>query len=529
MDQPTTEKKPFFRRGLLYLIIVLIAAVIVGVFAFLRFNTTSTTTRGADYIEGLPKDKVTVGILSEISGLYPTFEFDTDSVQVNSNIYEGLTILRNGRVIPGLAKSWTNPDTLTWRVRLREGVKFHSGDALKASDIKYSIDEAKKNETWVSNFVALRLDSVEVLDEKTVELKTKNPDPTLLHWMILLFIISEDQVKRDGLEKAVGTGPYKLASFGKKETTLQANADYWSGEPKVKKLIYKQMEDDEALAAGLENGQLDIAMVTHETNNGRLKQKGFQVTSSRLSDIYFIGLNNTKKPFDNPKTRKAVWLALNIPSLLVNSNLAGEVLSQFATPELIGYNRALTKPKRDLQEAKRLLTEAGYPQGFTVTLDAPIHRKAEAEEIKKQLAEVGINVNLNIMTDPERFFGKIASGDFSAFTLGYAPDTLDSTDLLQTLFHTPENGAGSYNFYGYSSPDLDKLLDEAAKTFNPQERAKIMEDAHKKVVEDLPVIPLYTRAGFFVIREDIAFKPAPFGFIFGFELSGRQKTADTTQ
>lgn len=519
MDQLPNQKTSFFRKEAVFLIIVFIAAILLGILVLLRLNLKPEALRGADYTNGLPKEEVSIGVTAEISGLYPTFEFEQESVQANSNIYEGLTISRNGRVVPGLAQSWTNPDTLTWRIKLRDGVKFHSGDSLKASDVKYSIEEAKKNETWVSNFVAVRVDSVKVLDEKTVELKTKNPDPTLLHWMVLLFIISEDQVKQDGLEKAVGTGPYKLVSFNKKAVVLQANANYWAGAPKVKKLTYKQFDDDEALTAALENGQINMAMLTSKNSNKRLKEKGFQVISSRLSDINYIGVNTTKKPFVDVNVRKAVWLALNIPSLLENSNIAGEALSQFATPELIGYNPALPKPKQDLQEAKELLTEAGFPQGFSLTLDVPFPRKDVAEEIKKQLAQVGIKVKLNVMTDQEAFFTKVASGDFSAYTLGYAPDTLDSTDLLQTLL-------GTNNLQGYSNPDLDKLLDEAAKTFNPKERAEIMGTAHKKAVEDLPIIPLYTRVGFFVISDDIAFNPVPFGFIFGFEISGRQKVTE---
>ncbi|HEX7456408.1 MAG TPA: ABC transporter substrate-binding protein [Candidatus Nanoarchaeia archaeon] len=527
MDELPEQKKSFFRRELVYLAVVLIVAIISGVIVILQFTSPTKTLKGADYVENLPKEQVRVGVSSYITGLYPLMELEVDSLTVSSNIFEGLTIIRNGRLIPGLAESWTNPDELAWRIKLRSGVKFHSGEALKASDVKYSIEEAKKNQDWTSNFVAARVDSVEVINDQTVELKTKSPDPTLLHWFIYVGILSEGQVKKDGLDKAVGAGPYKLVSFDKKEVVLEANASYWAGAPKVKRLIYKQFDDDKALAAALKAGQLDMSLLNTDSANEELENEGFQVVTSRLMDINYIGVNLSKDPFKNVKVRKAVWLALDIPNLLKNSSVAGEALSQVATPELIGYNTALPKPKQDLQKAKQLLTEAGLPNGFSFTLDVPLPRKAAAEEIKKQLAKVGMTVKLNVSNDPEEEFARWASGDYSSYTIGYLPDTLDSTDLLETLFHTPTERKGYSNFGVYSDTDLDNMLDEAGNTFNPKERADIIKQTHKKVIEELPIIPLYTRVGFFVMKEDIAFKPAPFGYIFGFEISGRQKATET--
>src|SRR3990167_1019957 len=205
MDELPQQKKSFFRRELLYLLIVLIAAAILGVLVILRLNPQATKLQGADYIEGLPKDQVRIGVDS-ITGLYPNIPFANETLALNNGIFEGLTVIRQGRVQPALAQSWTNPDNLTWRIKLRSNVKFHSGQTLKASDVKYTIEEAKedyfsKNPIWVTGFVAVRVDSVKVIDDSTVELKTAIPDPTLMHWMVFLFVLSEEQVKKDGLDK----------------------------------------------------------------------------------------------------------------------------------------------------------------------------------------------------------------------------------------------------------------------------------------------------------------------------------------
>ena len=531
------QRESFFQRGLIYFAIVLVVAIIIGVFVTLRLNNT-TPTQSADYIEGLPKDEVRVGVVAEMKR-YPLMNFEQESVQVSANIFEGLTILRNGRVVPGLAESWTNPDPLTWKITLRSGVKFHFGDYLTASDVKYTIEEAKKNESWVANPMASRVESVSVVNDTMVELKTKEPDPTLLHWLVYLGILSQEQVKKDGIKNAVGTGPYKIDSFEKNKVALTANDNYWAGQPKVRGLTYTKYKDDEALKQALEAGEADVAPIKKATYTEGLKEKGFQVVTSRLTDVNFLYydvaseetkyVQGGKNPFKNVKVRKAILVALDIPSVIKNGEGAGEVLTQFAVPELIGYNTDLPKPKQNLQEAKGLLAEAGYKDGFTVTLDVPIPQEATADEIKKQLADVGIKVKVNAMESEDDYFDKLFSSDFSFLLLSYTADTLDSTDLLNVFFHTPSESKGSLNLTNFSDRAIDKLLDEATITFNAKDRAEIVNKAHEKIMEQLPILPLYTRLGYFAFRDDVAFKPAPFGFIFGIEISGRQKAPSTAQ
>ncbi|MDP2720599.1 MAG: ABC transporter substrate-binding protein [bacterium] len=529
MDQLPAQKKSFFRRELIYLLIVLIAATILGVLVILRLNPQATKLQGADYIEGLPRDKVTVGILEIIVGLYPNVTFDVDSIAINSNMFEGLTMIRGGRLQPALAESWTNPDDLTWKIKLRSGVKFHSGNPLKASDVKYTIEEAKKHPDWfdgIASSIASKVDSVKVIDDQTVELKTKKPDPTLLHWMIYLFISSEDQVKKDGLEKAVGTGPYKLVSIDKKEAVLKANDAYWGGPPKVKNLVYKAYKDARAIADGFEKGEVDVSLFLENAYNEELKNKGFSVIPTKSGDISFLGFNTKMAPFTDIRVRKAILLALDVNKILKGSDRDGQPATQFATADLTGFNKELTRPKTDKEAAKRLLSEAGFANGFTVTLNVPDIAVKEGEQIKTELATIGINVKLNPLAF-EEFFAALPSVSF--YRLAYVPDTLDSTDLLNSFVHSPTADKGSLNFSGYSNPKLDELLDKASITFNTNERAKIIEQAHKEVMDQLPIVPLVERITFFILREDVSFKPAPFGYIFGFELSGRQKASNNAQ
>ncbi|OGY25531.1 MAG: hypothetical protein A2Z11_03845 [Candidatus Woykebacteria bacterium RBG_16_43_9] len=539
MDQLPAQNRPLLSNKTFYAVFLVLVIAILGVLVIWRVISPKTQTRGADYIEGLAKEKVTIAVLDKILGLYPNIPYDVDSFSINSNIFEGLTILRNGRLQPALAESWTNPDKLTWRIRLRN-VKFHSGDLLKASDVKYTIEEAKKNKDWMSNTMASRVDSVNVIDERTVELKTKNPDPTLLYWMVYLFILSEDQVKKDSLGKAVGTGPYRLVSINENEAVFEANNNYWAGIPKVKKLVYKAFKDQQAQAQGLADGEADVGLLFKKTLNETLKSKGFRIIESRLGYVGFLGfdINNKKakyveadkNPFSDVRVRKAMLLTLDVNEIIKNSGREGEPLTQLATSELIGFNTKLRRPEPNVKEAKKLLTEAGFPNGFTVTLDALETSELASEQIKNQLAEIGIKVKLNIFSDFNGFIDKLYAGDSSFYYFGYVSDTLDSVDLLNTLVHpTDERGNGSANFSSYSNAELDSILDKASTIFDVKERAEITTQAHKKVMDQLPLIPMSTTIGFFAVRNDVAFKPAPFGYIFGFELSGRQKASSTAQ
>ena len=524
----------------IYAVFIFLFGFLLALYALLYFQPPGVPLRAADYVENLPKDQVRIGVDS-ITGLYPNIPFANETLSLNSGIFEGLTAIRQGRVQPSLAESWTNPDPLTWRIKLRSNVKFHSGQILKASDVRYTIEEAKKNEDWVSSFIAARVDSVKVVDDSTVELKTAKPDPTLLHWMVFLFILSEEQVKKDGLDKASGTGPYKVSSFSKEEAVLEANTGYWDGVPKVKKLIYTAFKDEESLVRGLEDGKIDISFVIEKVFDEGIKNKGLRIIPASNSGLGYIGFDATsikakyvsseKNPFADVKVRKAILLALDAEKLLKDAGSENAALSQFATEDLVGFNSQLKRPAPNKIEAKKLLSEAGFPDGFEVTLDTADFAKKIPEQIKLQLAEVGVMVKLNVVAESEDFYNKLFSGDTSFYYLNYVADTIDSTDLLNSFIHTVDKktGKGSNNMTAYSNEKIDKLLDRASAEFDSRQRAKIISQVHAEVMDELPLVPIDKTIVFFIVRDDVSFKPAPFGFIFGFELSGRQKASNTTQ
>jgi len=526
MEEQTAQPKKSIRWLPIYTVFSVLVFFLLSAILGIHLLSKNDQIQSADYIEGQPKDQIIVALSDEVTGIYPNMAYSVEELALSNSIFEGLTILRNGRVQPALAESWTNPDDLTWRVKLRKA-SFHNGSVLKASDVKYSIEETQNNSDWVSNFIAARIDSVNVIDDRTVELKTAKPDPTLMQWLVFLFILSEDQAKQDGIEKAVGTGAYKLVSFTGSKTELVANENYWAGAPKVKKIVYLSFATRAELIQAMIDGKADIsATIAVDLIKSKLTSNGFRILKGKMSDVSYMVFDikaGSDNPLSNLKVRQAILLGLDLGAVIKTTGREATIMTQFSSPDLVGFNTGLKRPAVDKIKAKTLLTEAGYPNGLTLNLDTPDDAADIANSIKEELSSVGIIITVNPLPYND-FLDKAASGESPLYLISYIPDTLDATDLLSAFIHTPdEKGNGFTNFTSYSNLEIDKILDKAGKEFDSKERTKIIADAQKTAMDDLPLIPLFTRIGYFAIRDNVAFTPAPFGYVFPYELSGREK------
>ncbi len=539
----SSNSKQVYKKILFYLFIFVIL-VIAAFFVWTKvispeMTKKQTDSEALDYESGFPLDHVSIQLpYDDDIQRYPLANFTASNVNVYLNIFEGLTIYRGTNLESGLAESWTNPDPFTWRFKLRRGVKFHLGDLLTTKDVKYTIEQAKSSTNtsvpWTTQLIAARIDSAKVIDDYNIELKTKTPDATLLSHLVWMGIVSQEQVKRDGLEKAVGTGPYKLVKLASREAMLQANNEYWGGEPKVKNLAYKAVFKNEEAKKLLENGELDITTL-NSGNNNDLKLKGYTFSNFRTGGLnyFLLDLNSTKSkyitgteknPFKDIRVRKAMQLALNVPSLIRDAGLNAEPVNQYATPDLIGYDPQLNSPKPNLTQAKQLMTEAGYQDGFTVILDND--QQAEhvrtVEQVKKQLAKINIIIKVNTPNTDE-FYRKFYSGDFSMMYMSIYPDSIDSLDLINTIFHSPMGSNGQYNVSNYYNKNVDAIIDQAKATFNLGKRVELTRQAHALIMEDIPSVLLYTETYQIFSRDNIAYKPSITAIMLGFDISGKQR------
>jgi len=232
------------------LIILIILALGVGWFLYTKNQTSKSPEE--KIVTGLPRDSITIGQTVAPSGVFPNSVAEDADVAFNANIFDGLGKITDGKVEPALAVSWSNPDKNTWRFNLRKGVTFQNGDPFTAADVKFSIEEALnsikddvngvdvlKND-WpdVANLGSVK--AVKVTDDYTVDVETVSPDPVLFNRLVFVPIVSKKQFgENTGKFTAVGTGAYKLVSITGTSAVLEANADYYLGAPRVKKVVYK--------------------------------------------------------------------------------------------------------------------------------------------------------------------------------------------------------------------------------------------------------------------------------------------------
>jgi len=535
------EKKParnpsaFSKLGQIYVWLTILVVVVIAslVYYFYQLKPGSPQKELLPSPAATEKSLVRIGWV-EVVGVFPATAPEAFSIAFNANIFEGLTVFRNGKVAPGLAISWSNPDKNTWRFKLRNGVTFHNGNKFVAEDVKYSIEQALASakqppeKQWPNVYQVANIESVIVLDPSTVEIKTKEPDPVLLPKLASVFIISKKQAEKEGFDKLVGTGPYKLKSFEKGSYTLEANQNYWGGMPKVKTAVYKPVPFDKMTEALL-NGELDIASLISSADNKKLQQRGFSVKAFDLPVVFQLSfdlannktpyVDTPKNPFKDKKVRQVLLYGINIDEFIKNAVPDSEPASQFVTSGIFGFDPKITRPAYDLEKAKELLAEAGYPNGFSVTVDVPLTYQTD-KEIVRQLNRLGIKAKARVLHEDE-FMRRVTSGDFSLIANAWAAETLDLGDLLDGTLHTKTQIKGQANTAGYSNPEVDNLIDEASKTFDSKKRLDLLQKATKTALDDVVQIPLYMGKNFAAVRRGFDWTPHNFGLVYAYEIAGR--------
>lgn len=525
-QQGSRSKKPLIVVVTLLLVIAFASAAY-----FLFFQSAVSNKPREQVVTGLDRESVVIADRLAYSGVFPNSTQDFAEVVFNNNIFDGLGRIINGQVKPALAKSWTNPDKTTWRLSLRKGVKFHNGDSFTASDVKFSIDEALKND-WPNSFNLSTVKSVTVVDDFTVDIKTASPDPVLLNRLVFAFIVSEKQFKDRGENPAVGTGPYKYVSLTKDRAVLEANQDYYLGVPKVNKIIYKFFPEDttdKELVESLQKGEFDLVKLGDAKLANGLKAQ-YQVESLADPFITFFWPDNSRdkspyidkspNPLKNKLVRQAVYKAIDVNELIKEASLSAVPASQFVTDAIFGYNPNIARPLPNVSEAKKLMDQAGFGDGFGLTVDVFTGREKEAKALSKQLGK--INIKVKIRTSGDEFFDRLFSADLSSFIIDYGAETFDSGEIFTNVLHTPNDQFGGDNFTSYSNSDLDQMSEEVASIFDPKARSAKLQEVMSKAMEDLPLIPLYSKEFFYVFKNNIDWTPTAFGAIYGNEISGRQ-------
>ncbi|MFF6012663.1 ABC transporter substrate-binding protein [Rahnella sp. R3(2024)] len=430
------------------------------------------------------------------------------------NLFDTL-VLRdaNMQLQPGLATAWKALDDTTWSFTLRPGVKFSDGEPVNAQAVKFSIDRILDPANHSPTISYIRtIKSVEVSSDLEVKIHTTGPDPLLPTRMSRYptYIVPPAYVTKVGAaefaRKPVGSGAYILKEFVPDEkVVMQANADYWRGKPAIDTVTWRPIPEATARITALLTGEVQLVDGVPADLVPALKNKpGVHLEQVKNGGLtIYLGLKNDQKPLNDVRVRQALSLALNRTAYTRDLlHGFGTPTGTMAGPKDFGY-QAIPAPAQDIAKAKSLLSEAGYPQGFTLRFQAPRRYIASADvaqAIVQDLAAIGVKAELEVPEWSVYTQQVAAQKQAPMYMLAWgSTQTLDADAALYPILHSGEP------YSTVSSPELDALLNSSRLTVDPARREKILQQIQDVVAQQQPLIPLYKEDALYASADNLTF------------------------
>jgi peptide/nickel transport system substrate-binding protein len=443
-----------------------------------------------------------------------------DSAQSSWNHYEQVyeSLLRfnkNMEIEPSLATSWEQPDPLTLIFHLRKGVKFHNGREMVADDVKYSFERMKNPKTSRYPEYTRSIESIKVLDKYTIKFIMSVADSAFIPfiaWGRFSGIVPREVIEKHGDLKTVtcGTGPFKVKEYVPGDyTVFERNPDYWDkGLPIVDKLIFKVIKEETSRLAALRKGAVDVGWVKEaQVADMARRNKSLKVVIPPPARQMRVFLSHTRFPFNNKKLRQAFSAAIDrnamIKTVLMGFGEITSCIPPAAAPYVLSQEEVANLPfyKQDLKLAKKLLKEAGYPDGFEFTHISSDHSPdymPGSQMMQSNLRDVGIKMKIK-QVEWGIHLNLWHSGDFQCLQMGGewfpTPDA-----YIRTYFHSKSKS----NFGNYKNQEVDRLLDESLITVDQKKKIGIWKKLQYIMAEDVPI--LWPEAGpprFEIIRDDV--------------------------
>jgi peptide/nickel transport system substrate-binding protein len=442
---------------------------------------------------------------------------------IADHIYEPL-VSRNRQMAlePCLAVSWQIVNPTTTRFKLRDKVTFHDGTPFTADDVVFSIGRAMEK---TSNFISLTqgIKEVRKVDNLTVDIITTGPNPTLLDQLTQLRVMSRSWATKYNVRNANGTGPFVLrVREPDVKTVMVVNSNWWGKrESNVTEMVYRPIKQDATRVSALITGEIDLVLDPPLQDLGNLKSnpalkilEGNEVRTVFLAmdqgrgELLYSNIKG-KNPFKDVRVRQAMLLTIDVNALqkTVMRGLSLPTMSMIA-PQVRGYSKDLEKrPAVDIAKAKKLMTEAGYANGFEVTLDCPNNRYINDERIctavAGMLSKIDIKIKLNSMPRAT-YFPKIQNSDTSFYLYGWGVPTFDSLYTLQSIIHSKNaTGDGEQNYAGYSNPKVDAAIGGLKTELDVTKRTALTRDALMLHQADVGHIPLHHQVIPWATRKNI--------------------------
>ncbi|AKB52693.1 Oligopeptide ABC transporter, periplasmic oligopeptide-binding protein OppA [Methanosarcina barkeri str. Wiesmoor] len=418
---------------------------------------------------------------------------------------------------PGLATSWEQLDENTWEFKLRNNVTFHDGSKMTAEDVNFTLEKVISENAKVASM--LKIDSIEIVDNYTLKIKTKEINPILpgvLHYPDTAIISPSSYNENGEFVKPVGTGPYKLESFDEQTRVLTVvkNDNWWGGEVGLDKMILKGIPDPNTRAMAIENGEVDFTVDVPYSETDRIDAiDGINVEKYKTPRVYKLDLNLKHEPLEDVRVRQAMSYAIDRSDIAENVLYnVGEAAAGPFLPTMVWANKSLKPYSQDLEKADELLTAAGWvdtdgdgirdkdgqPLKFNLmTYSARPGLPPMAEAMAAQLREAGIGIETEVL-EMGSIDDRRESGDWDLYLAAYNIAMVPDPEYILTNWYMTN---GTDNNAGYSNPKVDSLITEARKITNMSERYKKFNEVEAIAYDEQPMI-IVAYYGCAIVKKD---------------------------
>ncbi len=456
------------------------------------------------------RDTLTIGMGAEPESLDPVNMTSAPAATVGEHVVERLIYMEeDGSLTPMLATGWeSNDDGTVWTFDIREDVEFHDGEPLNAEAVATNLRRFVNPDVGAAYaFLLGTVEEIEAVDEYTLQLTLAQPFAPILSHLSHSFIGIVSPAQLEGLgpqetfENPIGTGPYEMVEWNRGESiSVQVNENYWGDVPAIPHVNFRFIPESSALIVALETGDIDAMMRVPPQEVDRLESDpNIEVVRESSVRTIYIGFNNLREPFDDERVRKALNYAVD-KEAIVNGLFEGFTVGDAPVVPAVFGHESVGPYEYDPERAQELLAEAGYPDGFEMTIHHPTGRypldATVAEVIQDQLSQVGIDASLETRewSSYLDFTGQPPEeAEYDSFLLGWGTVTLDADYGLYALLHSNQWNPNGNNRGFYENEEVDDLLDEARVTTDQGVREDLYAEAIELIWDDAPWIFLYNQ------------------------------------
>ena len=451
-------------------------------------------------------NELVVGIAQDLDdSLDPHKTVKAGTREVMFNVFEGLMKpTPDGDLTPAIAESYeVSEDRMTYTFHLREGVQFHNGETVTAEDVVYSIQRcAAATETGIVQVEAFSvIQDIKTPDDKTVAITISEPSNEFISYMTTA-ILPADYDKQD--TDPVGTGPFKFVSRTAQDSVVLEKFDgYWGTPAQLDKVTLKIMENADSLMMSLQSGAIDLCAHLTSTQVAQLGEN-FDVAEGTMNLVQALYLNNAEKPFDDVRVRQALCYAVDKQEII---DLAfdgyGSPIGSSMYPAFGKYfDDSLTNYyTKDVEKAKALLAEAGYPDGFDMTITVPSNYKPHmdtAEVLVQQLAQIGVNATIEPIEWESWVSDVYAGRQFQSTVVGVDASTMTARALLERF--TSDYGK---NFINYNNAEYDALFQQTLTAYDDAEQTAIYKQMLANLTENAANVYIQDLADLVAVRKGV--------------------------